>query len=123
MFSGGKAGCGPPILVNDNGTRKGDGGFEPPQIFGPVMNLSPIRSTPRKMPQNAAKGRKMPQNTTEHRRMPQISEEHHKMPQNTAECHKTLQLIANLPRHKKINVPQILFNSFTAKGTYMHPFF
>jgi hypothetical protein len=75
------------------------------------------------MPQKAAKCRRTPQNTAEHRRMPQISEEHHKMPQNTAECHKTLQLIANLPRHKKINVPQILFNSFTAKGTYMHPFF
>ncbi len=123
MFSGGKVGCCPPILVNDNRTRIGGGGFDLPQIFGTAMNLLPICSTPRKMPQNAAKHHRTPQNTAEHRRTPQNSAECHKMPQNTAECHKMPQLIANLPRHKKNYVPQILFNSFTAKGTYMHPFF
>jgi hypothetical protein len=99
MFSVGKAGCGPPILVNDNRTRKGGRGFAPPQIFGPAMNLSPIRSTPRQMPQNAAKRRKTPQNTAEHRRTPQNTAEHRRTPQNATEFCRTPQ---NATEHRRM---------------------
>ena len=77
MFSGGNRGHCPPPFWHDyfQPTRKGGGGFEPPQSFGPA--------------------------TETYRQVPENAEIHRKTP-NAAKCHKTLQMrIAKLPRHKK----------------------
>jgi len=123
MFSGGKWGRGPPILVKIifNRPEKGVRGLSPPKYLVPrlklIANLPQIPlnrcespqialANRRKMPQNAAKCHKTPQNAAKRRKTPQNTAKRRKTPQNAAKCRKMPQtpppqLMAKSPCHKK----------------------